>query len=68
MRSPPAAVTALVDVVKSAGSTALLSPHIVTDVEDACDRLAILGTGEIGFQSSDSPKSEFVRRSGSAEN
>jgi ABC-type multidrug transport system ATPase subunit len=55
-------------VVKSAGSTALLSPHIVTDVEDACDRLAILGTGEIGFQSSDSPKSEFVRRSGSAEN
>jgi hypothetical protein len=27
-----------------------------------------MGTNEIGFQSSDSPKSEFVRRSGSAEN
>ena len=56
------------DVVKSAGSTALLAPHVVTDVEDARDRIAIMGTREIGFQSSDSPKSEFVRRSGSAEN
>jgi hypothetical protein len=44
------------------------SPDVVTDVADACDRLAILGAGEIDFQSSDSPKSEFVRRSGSAEN
>ena len=29
------------------GSTALLSSHIVTDVEDACDRLVILGGGKI---------------------
>jgi hypothetical protein len=55
-------------VAKSAGSTALLSSRIVTDVEDAWDRLAIRRTGEIGFQSSDSPKSEFVRRPRSSEN
>lgn len=61
-------IQVLLEVVRSAGSTALLSPHVVTDVEDACDRLAIMGTREIGFQSSDSPKSEFGRRSGSAEN
>jgi len=33
--------------VRSEGSTALLSSHIVTDVEDACDRLVILGGGKI---------------------
>ena len=66
---PPVASSCrfLSEVVRSAGSTALLSPHVVTDVEDACNRRAIMGTREIGFQSSDSPKSEFVRRSGSAE-
>jgi ABC-type Na+ transport system ATPase subunit NatA len=51
-----------------AGSTALLSSRIVTDVEDACDRLAIRHTGEIGIQSSDSPKPKFVRRRRSSEN
>jgi hypothetical protein len=61
-------IQVLFEVVRSAGSTALLSPHVVVDVEDACDRVAIMGTSEICFQSSDSPKSEFVRRSGSAEN
>ena len=35
-------IQVLLDAVKSDGSTALLSSHIVTDVEDACDRLAIL--------------------------
>jgi ABC-type multidrug transport system ATPase subunit len=54
-------------MAESAGSTALRSSRIVTDVENACNRLAILRTGEIGFQSSDSPKSEFVRRPGSSE-
>ncbi len=40
-------IQVLLDAVKSEGSTALLSSHIVTDVEDACDRLAILGSGKV---------------------
>ena len=40
-------IQVLLDAVKSEGSTALLSSHIVTDVEDACDRLAILGGGKV---------------------
>jgi ABC-2 type transport system ATP-binding protein len=35
------------DAVRSDGSTALLSSHIVTDVEQACDRLIVLGVGRI---------------------
>jgi ABC-2 type transport system ATP-binding protein len=60
--------TASIGCRRVGGSTALLSEHVVTDVEDACDRLAIMGTREMGFQSLDSPKSEFVRQSGPAEN
>ena len=37
----------LLDAIRSDGSTALLSSHIVTDVEEACDRLAILGGGKV---------------------
>ena len=40
-------IQVLLDAVHADGSTALLSSHIVTDVEDACDRLAILGGGRI---------------------
>ena len=40
-------IQVLLDAVRSEGSTALLSSHIVTDVEDACDRLAILGGGKV---------------------
>ncbi len=40
-------IQVLIDAVKSDGSTALLSSHIVTDVEEACDRLVILGAGKI---------------------
>jgi ABC-2 type transport system ATP-binding protein len=40
-------IQVLLDAVRSDGSTALLSSHIVTDVEDACDRLAILGNGKV---------------------
>ena len=29
------------------GATALLSSHIVTDVEQACDRLMVLGVGRV---------------------
>jgi len=37
----------LTDAVRSDGATALLSSHIVTDVEQACDRLVVLGIGRI---------------------
>ena len=35
------------DAVRGDGATALLSSHIVTDVEQACDRLIVLGVGRI---------------------
>lgn len=37
----------LADAVRADGSTALLSSHIVTDVEQACDRLVVLGVGRV---------------------
>ncbi|MGA3058352.1 MAG: ABC transporter ATP-binding protein [Candidatus Limnocylindrales bacterium] len=40
-------IQVLIDALKSDGSTALLSSHIVTDVEEACDRLVILGAGKV---------------------
>ena len=35
----------LTDAVQSSGATALLSSHIVTDIEQACDHLVVLGAG-----------------------
>jgi ABC-2 type transport system ATP-binding protein len=35
------------DAVRSDGTTVLLSSHIVTDVEQACDRLIVLGVGRV---------------------
>lgn len=35
----------LVDAVRADGSTALLSSHVVTDIEQACNRLVVLGNG-----------------------
>ncbi len=35
----------LVDAVRTDGSTALLSSHVITDIEQSCDRLLVLGTG-----------------------
>ena len=35
------------DAVRGDGATALLSSHIVTDVEQACDRLIVLGIGRV---------------------
>jgi ABC-2 type transport system ATP-binding protein len=35
------------DAVRGDGTTALLSSHIVTDVEQACDRLIVLGVGRV---------------------
>jgi ABC-2 type transport system ATP-binding protein len=40
-------IQVLLDAVKADGSTALLSSHIVTDVEEACDGLIILGAGKV---------------------
>jgi ABC-2 type transport system ATP-binding protein len=37
----------LTDAVRGDGATALLSSHIVTDVEQACDRLIVLGVGHV---------------------
>jgi ABC-type multidrug transport system ATPase subunit len=35
------------DAVREGGATTLLSSHIVTDVEQACDRLIVLGVGHV---------------------
>ena len=35
----------LTDAVRADGSTALLSSHVITDIEQACDRLIVLGKG-----------------------
>jgi ABC-2 type transport system ATP-binding protein len=35
----------LVDAVRADGTTALLSSHVITDIEQACDRLLVLGGG-----------------------
>ncbi len=40
----------LVDDVRSSGATALLSSHIVTDVEQACDQLVVLTHGRLAYQ------------------
>jgi ABC-2 type transport system ATP-binding protein len=40
----------LVDDVRSTGATALLSSHIVTDVEQACDHLVVLTHGHLAYQ------------------
>ena len=37
----------LADAVRADGATALLSSHIVTDVEQFCDRLVVLGVGRV---------------------
>ena len=40
-------LTVLRTAVREGGSTALLSSHIVTDVEQVCDRLIVLGVGQV---------------------
>jgi ABC-2 type transport system ATP-binding protein len=40
-------LTTLVDDVRGRGATAVLSSHIVTDVEQACDRLVVLADGRL---------------------
>ena len=40
----------LVTAVRERGATALLSSHIVSDVEQACDQLVVLGDGRVTLQ------------------
>jgi len=35
----------MVEAVRATGATALLSSHVITDIEQACDRLIVLGKG-----------------------
>lgn len=35
----------MVESVRASGATALLSSHVITDIEQACDRLIVLGRG-----------------------
>jgi ABC-2 type transport system ATP-binding protein len=35
----------MVEAVRASGATALLSSHVITDIEQACDRLVVLGRG-----------------------
>jgi len=35
----------MIEAVRAAGGTALLSSHVITDIEQACDRLIVLGKG-----------------------
>ncbi len=35
----------MVEAVRAAGATALLASHVITDIEQACDRLIVLGKG-----------------------
>lgn len=39
----------LVDEVRSSGATAVLSSHIVTDIQQACDRLVVLSSGRLAL-------------------
>jgi ABC-2 type transport system ATP-binding protein len=42
----------LLDDVRGRGATAVLSSHIVTDVEQACDRLVVLAAGRVVLEGS----------------
>jgi ABC-2 type transport system ATP-binding protein len=37
----------MVDTVREVGATALLSSHVITDIEQACDRMVVLGGGRV---------------------
>jgi ABC-2 type transport system ATP-binding protein len=56
------------DAVRRDGATALLSSHIVTDVEQACDRLIVLGGGRVLLHATvaDALASHRVQREGDA--
>ena len=45
-------LAALVDYVQASGATALLSSHIVTDIQQACDWLVVLSHGHLQLETS----------------
>lgn len=45
-------LTALLDDVQARGATAVLSSHVVTDVEQACDWLVVLAHGHLALHTS----------------
>ncbi len=45
-------LTALLDDVRARGATAVLSSHVVTDVEQACDWLVVLARGHLALHTS----------------
>ena len=45
-------LTALLDDVRGRGATAVLSSHVVTDVEQACDWLVVLARGRLALHES----------------
>ena len=54
-------LTALVDHARTHGTTVVLTSHIVTDIEHACDRLVVLGDGRLRLNSDiATARSEFV--------
>jgi ABC-2 type transport system ATP-binding protein len=42
----------LKDAVRSRGMTAMLSSHIIADIEQACDSLMVLGVGRVLYHNS----------------
>ena len=58
-------LTTLVDDVRGRGATAVLTSHIVTDVEQACDRLVVLADGRLVLDAAvATAKEEFRTMSG----
>lgn len=45
-------LTALLQDVRARGATAVLSSHVVTDVDQACDRLVVLARGRLALHAS----------------
>lgn len=45
-------LTVVVDDIRARGATAVLSSHIVTDIEQACDRIIVLSAGRVALDDS----------------
>jgi ABC-2 type transport system ATP-binding protein len=55
------AMAALVDQVARAGTTVLVSSHVLTDLERICGKIGVLSGGRIAFESDLDPLKESVR-------
>lgn len=45
-------LAAVVSIIRSDGLTAVLSSHVVADIEQACDRLLVIGAGVVALDAS----------------